>query len=183
MLGVWLFLACHVYYFCSHLAPVSATPAVSVSDSIRFHMAAILRGYLCGDGADDRLGYYALALLRRYYTLRRRGALYHGCMLRQAAGVQSPSIPWGSQGAPMGDVPGLGRCGGCRRARKSLASFELHLRCLACGSYVSVSVVRRGRRFAYLVWLVIRRSHIDRADAIERIRLLKHRCSIRRAPS
>ena len=35
-------------------------------------MAAILRGYQRGDGSDDRLGYFALALLRRYYTLQRR---------------------------------------------------------------------------------------------------------------
>ena len=79
-------------------------------------MAAILRGYHCGDVDDDRFGYFALALLRRYYSLQRRRALYLGRMLRQEAGLDSGIIPWGRQGRPMGDVPGVGRCCGCRRA-------------------------------------------------------------------
>ena len=146
-------------------------------------MAAILRGYHCGDGDDDRLGYFALALLRRYYTLQRRRALYFGRMLRQGAGLESGIIPWGRQGWPMGDVPGLGQCCGCWRAKNSITHLELHMRCLTCGSYVPASRLRRGWRFTYLAWLLIRRSYIDRVDAIERIRLLRFRCSIRRLPS
>ena len=147
-------------------------------------MASILRSYSRGDSDDDeRLCYFALALLRRYYSLQRRRALYLGHVMRRAAGLESGIIPWGWQGLPIGDVPGVGRCNGCRRARRFRGLLELHLRCAACRGYVFASRLRRRGRFAYLVWLLIRSLHIDRVDAIERIRLLRFRCSIRRLPS
>ena len=146
-------------------------------------MAAILCSHPRGDSDDERFGYFALALLRRYYSLQRRRALYLGRGMRREAGLVSGIIPWGRQGRPMGDVPGVGRCFGCRRAQHFRTFLELHLRCAACRGYVFVSRVRMRRRFAYLVWLLIRSLHIDRVDAIERIRLLRFRCSIRRLPS
>ena len=146
-------------------------------------MAAILCSHPRGDSDDERFGYFALALLRRYYLLQRRRALYLGREMRREAGLVSGIIPWGRQGRPMGDVPGVGRCFGCRRAQHFRTFLELHLRCAACRGYVFASRVRMRRRFAYLVWLLIRSLHIDRVDAIERIRLLRFRCSIRRLPS
>ena len=146
-------------------------------------MAAILCSYSRADSDDERLGYFALALLRRYYSLQRRRAIYLGCGMRREAGLESGVIPWGRQGPPMGDVPGVGRCFGCRRAQHFRTFLELHLRCASCRGYVFASRVRMRRRFAYLVWLLIRRIHLDRVDAIERLRLLRFRCSIRRLPS
>ena len=147
-------------------------------------MASILCSYSRGDSDDDeRLGYFALALLRRYYSLQRRRALYLGHVMRRAAGLESGIIPWGWQGLPIGDVPGVGRCNGCRRARRFRGLLELHLRCAACRGYVFVSGVSSRRRFSYLVWLLIRNLYLERVDAIERLRLLRFRFSIRRLPS
>ena len=146
-------------------------------------MAAILCSHSRGDSDDERFGYFALALLRRYYSLQRRRALYLGRGMRREAGLESGIIPWGRQGPPMGDVPGVGRCNGCCRARRFRGLLELHLRCAACRGHVFVSGVSSRRRFSYLVWLLIRSFYLDRVDAIERLRLLRFRCSIRRLPS
>ena len=58
-------------------------------------MAAILCSHSRGDSDDERFGYFALALLRRHYSLQRRRALYLGRGMRREAGLESGIIPWG----------------------------------------------------------------------------------------